>query len=206
MWNINGTAVGKARFEPFIPLEVLDDYDGPRLFTIQDAEAELNLAYWADEGDLVNRYVVVPTTTQIIAALRNGSITVFDALNQPRCWLCDVNRQGALSECRRVEFEAVPKDSLPAIGTMLFPAPAEPKAIDLEGRIRELDKDRLSFELREIEGSPFMSQRFVFDEELLEDVFQAFQEDSRIRVAGRTFPLQNVAFVLALSKAPIAGT
>jgi hypothetical protein len=75
----------------------------------------------------------------------------------------------------------------------------EPQLVDLEGRIRELDKDRLSFELREIDGS-LQTQRFVFDEELLEDVFQAFEEDVRVRVAGRTFPVRNVAYALALSR------
>jgi hypothetical protein len=53
--------------------------------------------------------------------LRTGSISVFDALDQPRCWLCDVTHQGVLSACQRVEFEAVPRDSLPAVGTMLLP-------------------------------------------------------------------------------------
>jgi hypothetical protein len=76
----------------------------------------------------------------------------------------------------------------------------EPQLVDLEGRVRELDEDRLSFELREIDGLSQM-QRFVFDEELLEDVFQAFQDDVRVRVAGRTFPVKNVAYALALSRA-----
>jgi len=80
----------------------------------------------------------------------------------------------------------------------------EPQVVDLEGRIRELDKDRLSFELREIHATPD-SQRFVFDEELREDVTQAFNDDVRVRVAGRTFPVKNLAYALALSRVS-AGT
>lgn len=121
MWNINGTMVAKARFEPFIPVEVLDDYDGPRLFTLEDAEGELNLAYWSDQDQAVCRYVVVPTTKKLLEALRTGRISVYDALDQPRCWLCDVTHEGVLSACQRVEFEAVPRDSLPATDTMLLP-------------------------------------------------------------------------------------
>jgi hypothetical protein len=75
----------------------------------------------------------------------------------------------------------------------------EPQPVDLEGRIRELDKDRLSFELRDIVGTT-LHQRFVFDEELLEEVFQAFQDDVRVKVAGRTFPVKNLAYALALSR------
>lgn len=382
MWNISGKTVDKERFEPFIPAEVFDDYDGPRIFTLKDAEGELNLAYWSDEDQQICRYVVVPTTTKILDALRKGSTSVYDALNQPRCWLCDVTHQGDLSACQRVEFETVPRDSLPAIGTMLLPTleplltlravgeeiipgqvpgsviracvegvqkafkvlseyvlgqesqagrpedflrrlfdlptqrfafasfeisfrmpieeknlftgngqkspeaetleevgtllnkglkwlttaageegvyspdnpdesavvlralkeltpssqgsierlelkgqligprtlpiilertarqrvnaairsrSMEPQPVDLVGRIRELDKDRLSFELREIDRTPQM-QRFVFDEELLEEVFQAFQDDVRVQVAGRTFPVRNLAYALAISR------
>ena len=81
---------------------------------------------------------------------------------------------------------------------MLQPS-LEPPLVDVEGRVRKLDKDRLSFELREIQG-PVQTQRFVFGEELLEDVFQAFQKDVRVRVAGRAIPVKNVAYALALSR------
>src|SRR6266436_7805507 len=104
MCRFSGKPVAKERFEPFIPVDVLDDYDGPRLFTLQDAEGELNLAYWSDQDPKVCRYVVVPTTVKILDALRKGSLIVYDALNQPRCWLCDVTPQGDLLTCQRVEF------------------------------------------------------------------------------------------------------
>ena len=382
MWSITGKTVDIRRFQPFEPSEVLYEFDGPRIFSLNDAEGELNLAYWSDQDQQVSRYVVVPTTANILAALQQGSISVFDALKQPRCWLCDVTHEGELSACQRVDFEALPRDSLPAVGTMLLPtleplltlravgdeiipgqipgsviracvegvqkafkvlseyvlgqtpqagrpdeflrrlfdlptqrvafasfeisfrmpieesnlftasgdkSPAaetleqvgtllnkglnwlataageegvyspdnpdegavvlralkeltpssqgsieqlelkgqligprtvplvlqraarqrvnaairsralEPQPVDLEGRIRELDKDRLSFELREITGTT-QYQRFVFDEELLEEVFQAFQDDVRVKVAGRTFPVKNLAYALALSR------
>ena len=198
MWDIQGKAADVARFRPFDPKEVLYEFDGPRIFTLADPDGELNLAYWSD-GDQDNfRYVVVPTTTRILDSLRTGEISVFDALNQPRCWVCDISTSGDVGECWRVDFDSIPRDALPATGTMLLPT-LEPQVVDVEGRVRELDKDRLSFELREIQG-PVQSQRFVFDEELLEDVFQAFQEDVRVRVAGRTFPIKNVAYALTVSR------
>ncbi len=113
MWSIDGPMAPTQRFEPFSPIEVLDDYDGPRLFTLSDAEGELNLAYWSDSDQRTSRYVVVPTTLRIINGLKNGNISLHSALNQPRCWLCDVTHQGKLTACQRVEFEAIPRDSLP---------------------------------------------------------------------------------------------
>lgn len=381
MWDVQGEPDKSKRFTSFEPVEILYEFDGPRIFTIRDCDNELNLVYWSDEDDRATRYVVVPTSTRILGDLRKGVLSVFDALNQPRCWLCDVPLEETPALCFRVDFEAIPRDALPAQGTMLWPtleplltlravgpeivpgqipgsvirscvegaqksfkvlseyvlgqtpqagrpdefmrrlfdlptqrfaftsfeisfrmpieeknlftsidekspevktleevrnllnkglkwlttsageegvyspgnpeesaavlralkeltpssqgsidrielkgqlvgtrvAPLilerkarqrvnaairsqalEPQLVDLVGRIRELDKDRLSFELREIEGAPGV-QKFVFDEELLEDVFQAFQEDRRVRVAGRTYPVKNLAFALALS-------
>lgn len=383
MWEIQGKTVDPERFSPFEPVEVLYEFDGPRIFTVLDKDQAPNLVYWSDEDQSCTRYVVVPTSPQILGDLRQGVISVLDALDQPRCWVCDVDLDGQLTGCLLVNYPEIPSDALPARGTMLWPSleplltlravgteivpgqiPAsvirscvegvqkslkvlseyvlgqgpqtgrpdetlkrlfdlptqrlafasfeisfrmpveevnlftslgqkspesetleqvgtllnkglkwlttsaaeegmyspgnpeeseavlralkeltpssqgsierielkgqligdrvaplvlerkarqrvnaairsqtlEPQLIDLEGRIRELDADRLSFELREIEG-PTLNQKFVFDEELLDDVFQAFQEGKRIRVAGRTFPVKNLAYALALSTA-----
>ena len=206
MWSLHGTAAPKPRFEPFAPIEVLDDYDGPRLFTLSDAEGELNLAYWSDADQQICRYVVVPTTPRIVNALKNGNISLHSALNQPRCWLCDVTHQGELTACQRVEFEAIPRDSLPAMGTMLERAfEPEPQRVDMQGRIRELDKDQLSFDLREIDGGQH-TQRFIFDEELLGEVVRAFDENVRVKVAGRTVPIKNLAQALALSRMSATGS
>ncbi len=198
MWSIPAKSVPAERFLPFRPDEVLYEFDGPRIFTVFDSEGELNLAYWSDEDAAICRYVVVPTTTKILQSLRWGEISVHDALNQPRCWLCDLTHQGEFVACQRVDFESIPKDSLPAIGTMLLAA-LEPQSVDLEGRIREIDKDRRSFELREIPGVA-QAQRFGFDEDLEEDIFQAFRDDERVRISGRAFPTRNMAHALAVSK------
>ncbi len=142
MWSIPGKSVPIERFAPFEPDEVLYEFDDPRIFTVCDSDGELNLAYWSDEDVAICRYVVVPTTDKILQSLRRGEISVYEALNQPRCWLCDLTHQGEFFACQRVDFESIPKDSLPAIGTRLVAAP-EPQSVDLEARIRELDKHRL---------------------------------------------------------------
>jgi len=364
----------------FEPVVVLYEYDGPRIFTTRDADGELNLVYWADGDSNGSRYIVVPTTQQIIDSLRTGGLSVLDALKQTRCWVCDVIDDGIMRSCMRTSLDEIPADALPAIGTMLWPtleplltlravgneiglghipssvirscvdgvqkafkvlaeyvlelpaqigrpkdfirrlfdlptqrmafasfeisfrmpiaeehlfsaapdksaeaktleevgmllnkgltwlatdastegmykedaeasailralkelAPSsqgsidrlelkgqligprtsplvldrtarqkvtaairnrflEPKVIELEGLIRELDKDRMSFDLREITG-PVSSQRFVFDEDLREDVFLAFSQDARVKIAGKTFPPRNVGYALALSQ------
>ena len=186
------------RFQPFEPQDVLYEFDGPRIFTILDREEELNLAYWSNEYADAWQYVVVPTSPAIVQALRSGAMAVFDALNQPRCWLCDVSHAGEVVDCHRVEFETLSPDALPGRGTLLL-ASIAPRNVDLVGRIRQLDKDRLSFELREIEGTPPV-QRFNFDKALLLEVSRAFQDDARVQIGGKTIPSQNVAHAVSLSR------
>lgn len=198
MFEVSGKAADPALFEPFEPADVLYEFDGPRIFTVSDSGGELNLAYLSDQDQCRSRFVVVPTTTRILDALRLGETSVYEALNQPRCWVCDVTNQGALESCLRVDFEAIPREALPAVGTALLPR-VETRAFDVEGRIREFDKDRLSFELREIRGQK-LSQKFIFDPPLLTDVSTAFGQDLLVRVAGRSHPASNLAKALAVSR------
>ncbi len=382
MWKPNTQPLQRRLFPSLEPVEILYEFEAPRIFTTKDADGELNLVYWSEEANSVWRYIVVPTMPMTIKSLREGRISVWDALNQPRSWICDTNLSGDVTDVYRVDFDGIPYDVLPAPSAMLLPSleplltlravgdtivagsvpgsvirgcvegvqksfkflseyvlgldpqrgrpdefmrrlfdlPAqrvafrsfeiafrmpieerdlftangqktpetetlevvggllikglhwlqsaageegiyspdnpsegevlfralkeltpssqgiidyielggrlfgptakpvilrqthrqrvntairnrslEPQILDLEGRVRELDMDRLSFELREIDSPGVPSQRFVFDEELMEDVFQAAQGGRRVRVAARTFPVRNIAYALALS-------
>ena len=121
MRKLQGMTEDQSWFRPFEPVETLYQFDGPRIFTLRDAAGDLNLAYWSDEDEHVTRYVVAPTTTWMVEALRSGRISVLEALNQSRCWLCDISPDGAIAECLRVEFDSLPPDALPAVGTTLLP-------------------------------------------------------------------------------------
>lgn len=121
MWNITGQKTPPDRFQPFEPEDILYEFDGPRIFTLRDTDQEPYLAYWSDGNDDFNRYVVVPTSAAILSSLRSGETSVLEALNQPRCWLCDVTHADQLLGCQRVEFSDIPQDCLPSVGTMLLP-------------------------------------------------------------------------------------
>ena len=49
--------------------------------------------------------------------------------------------------------------------------------------IREADRDREVFELRDITGIPGV-MRFTFDEDIAEEVLDAFQDGDRVKVVG----------------------
>ncbi|MFA7482953.1 MAG: hypothetical protein WC314_20765 [Vulcanimicrobiota bacterium] len=73
----------------------------------------------------------------------------------------------------------------------------EPTAIEMSGLIRELDKDRLTFELRE-PRTESLNQKFTCEQDLLEDVTRALAEDHKVRIVGRQFANKNVAEALAV--------
>jgi hypothetical protein len=41
---------------------------------------------------------------RIVESLRAGTLSVWEALDQPRCWLCDVDHQSVLGVCRSVDL------------------------------------------------------------------------------------------------------
>lgn len=121
MWTITGRSVDPQKFAPFHPEEILYEFDGPRIFTVCDHEGELYLACWSDEDEHATRFVVAPTLPRTIEQLRAGDIAVYEALDQPRCWVCDVSHAGELLKCHRINFADLPADARPAQGTMLWP-------------------------------------------------------------------------------------
>ena len=121
MWQARGTSCNADRFTPVEPIEVLYDSDGPRVFTLRDGEGRITLACWSDADDAVNRYLVVPTTSETVGLLRAGEMSVYDALHQRQCWACDVTFGGELVRSVRVAFDDVPADARPAIGLPFWP-------------------------------------------------------------------------------------
>ncbi len=193
MWDVDGKPTDPGRFTPFEPSQVLYAFDGPRIFTHLDRDGELCLACWSDEDERAVRFIVVPFSEPLVERLVGGDLSVRDALNQPRCWLLDVGHDGTPRACWSVRFGAIPEDALPGPGTMLLaslesrPRPSTGTVSNrmerVTGRIREVDKDRWSFELREIPGNVPV-RRFVFGEEMFPDVIEALQDDHVVTVVG----------------------
>lgn len=120
MSEVKGQSVDPARFKPFEPHEVLYDFEGPKTFAFFDAEREFCLAIWFDEDRERVRYFVVPFSVALLAKLKDGQITVREALDQPRLWLVDVDNRMVPTAAIRTELSALPEDELPVLGTMLY--------------------------------------------------------------------------------------
>jgi hypothetical protein len=121
MWELKGQSIGKPMFVSLEPIDTLYEFELPRIFTIRDVEGELYLACWSDESTVATRYVMATTTPCIINDLREGRISVWDALNQPRTWICDTDLGGEVTSVYRVAFDSIPVDALPVPTALLLP-------------------------------------------------------------------------------------
>lgn len=129
MWRVTGKHVDVELFEPFKPEEVLYDFDGPRTFTHRDRGGQLCLAHWCDEDEEITRFLVVSFTEQLVSKIKEGELTLRDALNQPRLWALDVTHCGELREAWIVQFTKLPQDVLPHPDTMLLRSLESEKSI-----------------------------------------------------------------------------
>jgi hypothetical protein len=68
----------------------------------------------------------------------------------------------------------------------------EPTIEEFRGRVRELDKDRLSFELRNPQ-SAVPNLKFNFNEDTLDDVVRALSDDLLVKVVAKAYPGNRVA-------------
>jgi hypothetical protein len=100
------------------PTDVLYRYDTPLLFVAYMGFAEV-LCYKLEELGRTDLYLVCPTSSKVIDALKNGKISIRGALNAPTYWIaeCDGYKSTRQWSARR---EELPDDFLPESGLGLF--------------------------------------------------------------------------------------
>jgi hypothetical protein len=119
MWDVKGRRIEAARFGSFEPEDVLNYYDGPRIFTFFDSDEGLCLACWSDEDEGCSRYLAAPVTDQIIKDLKAGLLSVYEGLMQPRLWTLDVADTGEVTNAWLIDPKDVPDDCKPQPRVML---------------------------------------------------------------------------------------
>lgn len=117
-WQPDGTDE-RGRFNDLTPIEILDWFDGPRLFTFVD-EQILYLAYACSEGDRTIRYIITPTEQDRIRALERGHISLLDAIKAPIVWVIDIS-EGQTFAIKRLAWAAIPSTVVPCPHVLLNP-------------------------------------------------------------------------------------
>ena len=120
MWTIEKKQVPHDWLD-FEPETVLDEYDGPILFTLRDVAGNKYLAYFCGRGGEGVRFLVVSFSDELQAKLLAGDIDMRETLTRQPMWLFDLDKKWEPAGCWQVVPEDLPHDLLPKSGVMLYP-------------------------------------------------------------------------------------
>jgi hypothetical protein len=122
MWTVATRPANWPLLDSLAPKHVLDEYDGPRLFTVESAEGDLLLAYLCAQDDDIERFLIVPADAALVSAIDQSKITLREALiGRGWAWLVDRKKDGVLSNLCKVEPTLLPTSALPRAGVRLDP-------------------------------------------------------------------------------------
>ena len=114
MWNVAGERVDHTWLD-FEPVEILYEFDFPRIYTCKDATGNLYLVYSCAEDRNGIRYLVVPCDELTVERLLTGGLNLRDALTKFRAWIFDVDNSWNPVRAWKVGIDLIP---LP--GVMLY--------------------------------------------------------------------------------------
>jgi hypothetical protein len=120
-WEIDARFACPNAFGDLRPETVLNEFDGPKLFTTRHTLGHLFLGYWCDEDDedSTERYILAPTTESLVASIDSGELAVRDGLDQPLVWVVDRAYDSQVKGCWNLPFASIPQEFLPKPDTYL---------------------------------------------------------------------------------------
>jgi hypothetical protein len=101
------------------PLDVLYDFDGPRIFSVLGRNGGLLLAYLCDEASHEINFLLAPSSSPVIECLKSGQLSMRAALAHAVLWVCSCDRQWTVFQAKICSFNELPKSALPKEGTLV---------------------------------------------------------------------------------------
>lgn len=102
------------------PLDILYEFDGPRIFSLRSRSGELLLAYLCDQVGNELVFLLAPTSQNAIHHLESGQMSVRDAIAQPWIWIIARDRHWSIVGCKSSSFDDLPEAVLPERGVPLL--------------------------------------------------------------------------------------
>jgi Ca-activated chloride channel family protein len=123
MWQPQGDKLNNPdRLGNMQPVTVLSE--SPKIFTCIDSNEDLMLAYQCGQEGKIRRYIIVPSSDQVVEQLLNGTTDLRQALTQIRTWVADVEDGGKVQAAWKSDLAKLPPDAVPKPGAKLPPPPA----------------------------------------------------------------------------------
>jgi len=113
--------VSAAPVERIAPLEVLYEFDGPRIFSLSSRDGNSLLACLCDQAEGGLTFLLAPSSVRSIERLKSGQIGVREAIDQARIWLVSCDRQWKILGAKSASFDEFPDAVLPRESALLFP-------------------------------------------------------------------------------------
>ncbi|MEO5374922.1 MAG: hypothetical protein H7840_11675 [Alphaproteobacteria bacterium] len=119
-WEVHGESDESLQLDQLRPVEVLYDFDGPHVFVFCSAGRKF-LANLLDQAGERSRFLIAPTSENIINELKTGLRSLLEALNQPWIWVAEVDGSAIKQSLWHVSLTSLPAAVLPEPGLMLYP-------------------------------------------------------------------------------------
>ncbi|UCI33254.1 hypothetical protein [Mesorhizobium sp. B4-1-4] len=196
IWQIESTPAPWLRISSLSPLQVLDEFDEPTLFTFKSSDDQLLLAYQCGQDRGISRYLLVPADEHLVSQIEGNRLPLRDALvGGGWAWLVDRLAGGKLTEPVAIDPNKLPATALPKPGATLsidprvllrvrligkdldahrIPASVVRRALDgTTGAIRALSAYAL--ELDQLSGRPADEFRRFYDLPAVDFGFRSFE-------------------------------
>lgn len=117
------------------PSEVLYEFEGPCIFTAKAAHGATVLAYLSEalEDEERLRYIVATTSEGTVDELKQGVISVREALDRGSLWMVDFDYGYRPVRAFAVSSQQLPEDAMPLRGTMLWSSLEPALTVRLDG-------------------------------------------------------------------------
>lgn len=124
MWNIEESIVCNPNFQKLEPKEILYEFDGPKIFTIESFNS-LFFAYFSDINYEKEEYriIVCETDSREISNLKSGYISLDEVLKKEYLWVIDFDFDDNQKNLNLIRngYDFIPAKNKPEQGTLLWP-------------------------------------------------------------------------------------
>lgn len=151
-WNPEGQRVDQEFVDPIVPDEILYELDGPMIFTFV-VNRRMHLAYMCGDSRGLSRFTVASTNDITIKKMKDGEISVREALYSPWLWCMDLNSKGEVESCWATSPEELPSKALPPDGVMIDPELEPVFSVRVEGSKLSHDNVPASVIKRAVDGA-----------------------------------------------------
>ncbi|MEE4356347.1 MAG: DUF6575 domain-containing protein [Desulfococcaceae bacterium] len=101
-------------FDNIKTLEIIESYDGPKIFTFLTQSEDYYLAWFGDDLENGTLWMVFPVNNYQLDKLLRDRISIRDFFRLARiCHLIKRNRDGKVRECETRKFDEIPDDLIP---------------------------------------------------------------------------------------------